>query len=247
MDDLKEPLLARDHYHGDHHQKQQQQVKDCRRQQHKDQHDQGDDDDSGVDDSNQRGRRDNRELREQQQQIQQKRRVFLHVVAVPLLLIVQLYSIPCPFLGLYLPVLYFSVIGYTLPAELFLGCTTLIAMTCLVGTMDVAYKLLLVFAAMMTSLIGWKKFQQMQKMELEHSRKKHDDDDDDQSGDGDEHNAHGTKSKLRRVPVAPGPELDALRSAETRRRRERKQERLQDDRNIAAYVGIPIEKFDAIV
>ena len=211
-------------------------------------------------------------LRQQKQQQRTAVRIVLHSIIVPVYLIVALYSISCPFLGLYLPVIYFSAIGYAVPAELFLSCTGLIvvviiATSCKIFSTcgdDSAYKILLVLSAVMTSLAGWKKFQQMISLELEHSRKKNDDDDHDgdfsditdEKTDGQKEDslegywkALSHQPRQRIVPVAPGPELDKLRQAEERRRQERKQRSSQDDKNfIAAYVGVPIDgKFDAIV
>ena len=59
---------------------------------------------------------------------------------------------------------------------------------------------------------------------------------------------HGSRQRI--APVAPGPEFDKLRQAESRRRRRREWEQIQreNDKNaIVASDGIPIDKFDIVV
>lgn len=163
-------------------------------------------------------------------------RWFVHGLVAPGLLFFELWDLETPLLGLPAPIFYFCSIGLAVPWESFAICLSTLAT---LGLMDncMAYQVLLVFCALISSAVGLQKFRKLADMQKEYEWKKSEEGSDD---DWD---------LVDRVqdPVPAGLELDTLRWAESQRLRERKQARDQFRQQTVLCAAVPLESVDAVV
>jgi len=161
-------------------------------------------------------------------------RILLHVtISIVIVEIGGFCDIIQPFLGVYLPVGYYSTIGLAVPWEFYASLSFLLVVVFpIMFPPETTYIILLVLAAVMSGMVGWQISRSLIQIQEECNSKK----------DDDANNIIAVAE-----PVAPGLELDTLRWLEKQQLRERKSEQQKLRTNAIVDSGVPLRELDAVV